>query len=547
MQNPHLIERGENRIDLYPLPEDVCCDHDVGVRMRDSVRLSANVYRPREEGRYPVIMAISPYGKDDFYGYGIFLDMPGNTVGTIKTSDHTSFEAPDPGYWVPAGYVVIQVDTRGQGLSEGDFDSFSETEQRDYCELIDWAARQPWSDGNVGLCGVSFLAITQWGVAQHHPEQLKAIIPWEGWNEPYHRKFFGGIPEVKFRRFVREAQVTPHHNPNCGYVEHRGDDDPDNHPFLDDYWRKRTPSLEKIEVPALICASFSDQELHTRDTFTAFNRISSTEKWLYNHRQPKWHAFYSEEALSLQRKFLDHFLKGLNTGIENEPPVRLQINENRTDFTELLTDSWPPSQVKPQRRYLNAVDGSLANAPIDATSVVSYDACTGSTDFDMEFGITTDIVGGMRLRLWVEAVGSDDMDLFIAIRKFDSAGQEVFFYGFAGANSNDVVSRGYMRVSRRELDESLSSELRPIHLHQRDLLLSPGEIVPVDIEILPSGTRFNAGEKLLLTIQGHVVEPHHSLIGFGKLRNRGAHRIHTGGRYDSYLTLPVVAKSCALV
>lgn len=542
MTNPHRIEFCENRVCVTPLPENVVCEFDVGVTLRDGIRLSANVYRPSTAGRYPVIMAISPYGKDDFEGYDIFLEMPGNSVGTIQTSDHTSFEAPDPGFWVPEGYVVIQVDTRGQGLSQGEFNSFSAEEQQDYVELIDWASKQDWSDGNVGLCGVSFLAITQWGVAQHRPPALRAIIPWEGWNEPFHRKSFGGIPEVKFRRFVTEAQIIPHHNPECGYVERNGDDDPANHPFLDDYWINQTPTLENIEVPALICASFSDQELHTRDSFSAFNRIGSAQKLLFNHRQPKWHAFYSDIAVEIQLRFFDQFLKGVDTGILQEPRVRLEINEDRTNHRVYQCNDWPPPAAQPIRLYLDASDMQLKRDVPLRSDVARYDAARGDATFHYEFDDDADLVGNMRLRLWVEADGNNDMDLFAGIRKFDRQGNEVYFYGFAGNNSNDIVSRGWLRVSRRELDEHRTTEMRPIHQHQRDQFLSPGDIVPIDIEIMPSGTRFFAGERLTVTIQGRVIEPHHALIGFEGLRNKGAHCIHTGGAHDSYLVIPVLTE-----
>ncbi len=545
MSNPNRIESCENSVVATPLPDGVLKEQDVGVVLRDGIRLSANVYRPEVPGRYPVIMAISPYGKDYFSGFDFFMKLPGNSVGNIRISDQTAFEAPDPGFWVPHGYVVIQVDTRGQGLSEGDLNSFSAEEQQDYMELIDWASTQPWSCGNVGLCGVSFLAITQWGVAQHRPPALRAIIPWEGWNEPFHRKSFGGIPEVKFRRFVTDQWVTPHHNPAGGYVKKEGADDPANHPFLDDFWLAQTPALEKISVPALVCASFSDQELHTRDSFSGFNRLGSEQKWLYNHRQPKWHAFYSKEALDIQLRFFDRFLKGRDTGIEDQPRVRLEINQDRTHFVVYHADAWPPREVEAERLYLDTRDMALKTEAPGAVSVVTYDAVQGQATFSYSFDTDTNLVGNMRLRLWVEARGSEDMDLFVGIRKFDRDGNEVYFYGFAGNNSNDIVSRGWLRASRRELDEKHSTELRPVHLHKRDLFLSPGEVVPVEIELMPSGTRFLAGEKLAVTVQGRVIEPHHSLIEHDHLRNKGLHCIYTGTGYDSYLVVPVLSGALA--
>ena len=143
----------------------------------------------------------------------------------------------------------------------------------------------------------------------------------------------------------------------------------------------------------------------------------------------------------------------------------------------------------------------------------------------------------MRLKLWVSTSEGDDLDLFVVLRKLDSTGKEVFFSGFNGYE-RDGVAKGWLRASHRELDPSRSTPLRPWHSHTRIQKLRPGEIVPLEIEIWPSATLFEAGSTLQLTIQGHDAAKYPA-FGHRKLVNRGWHTIFTGGPYDSCLAVPL--------
>jgi predicted acyl esterase len=148
----------------------------------------------------------------------------------------------------------------------------------------------------------------------------------------------------------------------------------------------------------------------------------------------------------------------------------------------------------------------------------------------------------MKLKLWVKADGSDDLDLFAAIEKFDRTGDIVRFQ-FFGNHEDGPVALGWLRVSHRELDEKKSTPYQPIHKHKREIKLKPGEIVPVEIEILPSGTLFERGEKLRVVVQGSDIynypEEYHS-DGHTETVNKGEHVIYTGGKYDSHLLVPVI-------
>ena len=157
--------------------------------------------------------------------------------------------------------------------------------------------------------------------------------------------------------------------------------------------------------------------------------------------------------------------------------------------------------------------------------------------FSFRLDKTTELTGDMRLKLWVNTSEGDDLDLFVVIRKFDSAEREVFFSGYNGYE-RDAAAKGWLRASHRELDQSQSTPLRPWHSHTRIQKLRPNEIVPLEIEIWPSSTLFEAGSTLQISVQGQDAAKYPA-FGHRKLVNYGQHTIFTGGRYDSHLIIPV--------
>ena len=148
----------------------------------------------------------------------------------------------------------------------------------------------------------------------------------------------------------------------------------------------------------------------------------------------------------------------------------------------------------------------------------------------------------MKLRLWVEADGADDMDLFIAVQKFDRSGKYVPFAAFS-ALEDGPVALGWLRASHRELDVERSTPQQPWLLHRKQMKLKRGAPVPVEIEIWPSGTRFVTGETLRVVVQGSDLYKYARWIVLArhlKTINSGTHVIHTGGRYNSHLLIPVI-------
>ncbi len=280
-------------------------ERDVIVTMRDGVRLFANVFRPDNVGPHPVVLSVTPYGKDnipDRFGM-FFMRLSGVRFGRLNCSSKTGFESPDPVFWVGAGYNVVQADVRGMYKSEGHAGVLTPTDAQDYAELIEWCAHQSWSTGSVGLCGVSYLAMSQWSAAALRPPGLKAIIPWESATDLLRELAYqDGVRESSFIKFWWNNRMNRGHNKHFT-MEEDFLNERDSHPLDDNLWASKHPSFDLIDVPALVCASWSDHGLHTRGSFLAFEGISSRQKWLFTHGRRKWETFYGEEARNTQRRF----------------------------------------------------------------------------------------------------------------------------------------------------------------------------------------------------------------------------------------------------
>jgi hypothetical protein len=315
------------------------------------------------------------------------------------------------------------------------------------------------------------------------------------------------------------------------------------HPLWDSYWESKTPDLSRIEVPAFVVASWSDQGLHTRGTLEGFRQIRSEHKWLEIHGRKKWQYYYQPDNVDRLRLFFDRFLKSADNEVDGWPKVRLEVRDRFYAGEFRVEDEWPLARTRYQKLYLDAAKGTLGSSPVEREALMSYEATgAGRAEFVHRFDSTTELIGPMKLRLWVEAQGSDDMDLFVGVRKLGTDG-EVVPFSYLNALEDGPVALGWLRVSHRELDPRRSTPERPWHTHRREQRLEPGEIVPVEIEIWPSGTRFAPGEQLLVVVQGSDVQsypPGVVAMGHSATRNSGTHVIHAGGRYDSHLLVPVI-------
>ena len=527
------------------IASDVTLERDVPVPMSDGVQLLVNVFRSFPERRSPMVMSVTPYGKDtlpDRRGM-LLMRLAGTRFGHLDCSAWTGFEAPDPLFWVRAGYTVVQADVRGMHKSEGSASVLSDRDAADYSELIEWAAGQSWSTGAVGLLGVSYLAMSQWRVAALRPPSLKAICPWEGVTDLLRELGYqDGVPETGFVGVWWRFRMQPGHNKHFPMSENFPADR-DQHPLDDAYWEAKRPALERIEVPALVCASWSDHGLHTRGSLIGFERIASAQKWLYTHGGRKWETFYSPEAREMQRRFFDHFLKGEPNGWETTPRVRLAVRRSREVYNVRSETEWPLPKVRYVPLYLDAVTGTLVPELPAHEGGSQYDPRGDSRDrarFIYRFEQETELTGSMTLSLWVSTSEGDDLDLFVLLRKFDATGKEVFFYGYNGF-AHDGVAKGWLRVSHRELDPAHSRPGRPWHTHRQRQPVQPNEVVPVEIEVLASSTHFEAETKLCIEVLGHDAA-RYPAFKHDRSVNHGMHAIYTGGRYSSALLAPFVTR-----
>ena len=323
-------------------------EYDTAVRMRDGIEIYADVFRPDSPEPVPPIIGWGPYGKHGAVKYDIF---PKHGVDPAWTSKYAGFEAPDPLYWTRHGYAVINVDPRGMWNSQGDATFYSSQEARDVYDFIEWAGTQPWSNGKVGMSGVSYLAITQWRAAADHPPHLAAINPWEGVSDRYRdMSYHGGIPEDSFGPMWRSKRVAYSNGKVEDTVAMHAD-----HPLFDAYWESKTPDLSKVEIPAFVVASWSDQGLHNRGTIEGYKHISSKDKWLLIHGRKKWQFYYRPDNVELLRQFFDKFLRGVeDSGVDAWPRVRLEVRERFYVGDYRDEPEWPLAQTEPRPLYLDA-------------------------------------------------------------------------------------------------------------------------------------------------------------------------------------------------
>jgi predicted acyl esterase len=527
--------------DVYaPAPGSVVIENGIPVTTRDGTVLRTNVYRPPGGGPFPVLLCAHPYGKDNLpekkrgRGYSVsqqyrVLRQP----SSLRFSSLTGWEAPDPVWWTAHGYVVVNCDLRGAGHSDGVCSLLSDQEGEDVYDLIEWAGQQPWSTGAVGMIGVSYLAISQWKAAALRPPHLKAIVPWEGFTDAYRDVARpGGIREIGFLKIWSRGLKAARLKYSLGEENTK-------RPLRDEWWQALVPELSMIEVPALICGSFSDNNLHSRGSVRGFEQIASPDRHLYTHRGGKWTTFYSESALGTQLAFLNRHLREIPG--EPLPRVRLEVREDRDRVVEVRDESsWPPASA--DWTPLHLADAGMCAAPPEQPGSVTFDTRSGGARFGWTLPADAEITGPMSLRVFVEAHGSDDVDLLVGVEKWRGRTYVPFegSYGFG----RDRITCGWLKASMRGLDEARSRPFEPVPTLDARRPLQPGQVVQVDIPLGPSATLFRAGEQLRLVVAGRWLWPRNPLTGqFPSAYERGPRAkctLHWGPEHVARLLIPVI-------
>jgi len=562
-------------------------DWDVAIVMDDGLTLRADVYRPVAEGRYPALLSYGPYGKGLAFQDGyktawdiMARDFPDTVTGT--SNKYQNWEVADPEKWVPDGYVCVRVDSRGAGRSPGYLDHNNARENRDFYNCIEWAAAQPWSNGKVGLNGISYYASSQWRAAALQPPHLAAICVWEGWADYYRDGARHGGIACTFRKNWQEMQVVT--------VQHgRGERGPRSRvtgelvcgdetlsdqelrrnradmwgnclsrPLIDDYYRERTADLSKVTVPLLSAANWGGQGLHTRGNFEGYARAASREKWLEVHGGSHWAPFYTDYGVKLQKRFFDHFLKGEKNGWEKEPRVRLQVR-HVDRFVERHENEWPLARTQWTRFYLDFDKRTLSLEAPAGASRMEYEATGEGVTFETPpLQRETEITGPSALKLFLSS-STSDADVFAVLRVFAPDGKEVVFQG--ALDPHTPIGQGWLRASHRKLDPEVSLPHRPYHTHDEVQPLGPGQPAELDIEIWPTCIVVPAGYRIALTIRGKDYEYAGDAATLSNMKNPmrgcgpfvhddpqdrppeifgGKVTLHAMGGQQPYLLLPII-------
>ncbi len=562
-------------------------DWDVPITTDDGIILRADVYRPPQDGRYPVILSYGPYAKGLAFQEG-YPDQwqrmveKHPDVAEGSTNKYQNWEVVDPEKWVPDGYVCVRVDSRGAGRSPGYIDHFSPRETRDFYLCIDWAGVQDWSNGKVGLLGISYYAINQWHVASLQPPHLAAMIPWEGAADWYRdMNYHGGILCTFWANWYNKQVMTVQHglgkrgqiNPNTGELVSGPETLPEEemarnrtdlgsaikgHPTDDRYHRERSPDWSKIAVPLLSAANWGGQGLHPRGNFEGFVRSASKQKWLEAHGLEHWTEFYTQYGITLQKRFFDRFLKGLNNDWKDQPRVQLQVR--RLDgFVQRAEDEWPIGRTLWTRFYLEPSNRSLSAKPVASKELIEYETQgDGVTFMSAPLDHETEITGPLAAKLFVSS-STADADLFLIFRAFAPDGAEVVFQG--ALDPHTPLAQGWLRASHRKLDPKLSREYRPYHPHDRKEPLVPGKMYELDIEIWPTSIVLPAEYRIGLTVRGKDYEYPgggarlktfvNEMKGCGPFLHNdpddrpesvfgGRVTLYAGGENPSFLLLPIV-------
>jgi len=564
-------------------------DWDVPVAMDDGTVLRCDVFRPIEDGQYPAIMSYGPYGKYLHFANGYAAQWSWITDGHPDVLDGSSnkfqnFEVVDPEKFVPDGYAIVRFDSRGAGRSPGYLDPWSARETRDIYDCIEWTGRQPWCSGKVGLSGTSYLAMNQWQVATLQPPHLAAICVWEGAAD-YYRDMVrhGGILST-FGKIWYGPVVLPvqyglgrrgyNSSMNGDWVsgpETLTDEEltanrTDWHAecakhrlATDEFWTSRMPDFAKINVPLLSTANWGGQGLHLRGNVEGFVGAATKDKWLDVHCLDHWTEYYTAYGVGLQKRFFGHFLKGEDTGWENQARIHMLIRHPGERYVWRDEDEWPLKRTRWTKFYMDPIDSSLRPTPSKNDGTVTYRGLSdGVTFVTPPLQQETEIIGPMAAKLFVSSA-TEDADLFVVLRVFTPDFQEVTFPGHIDPHT--TIAQGWLRASHRKLDRDRSLPYRPYHTHDEIQKLTPGQNYELDIEILPTCIVVPKGYRIAFSVRGkdyeypgaplRTIKNPSAFTGVGLFRhNEGSDRppaifdgdvtLHYGPDKDAYILLPII-------
>jgi predicted acyl esterase len=439
---------------------------------------------------------------------------------------------------VPHDYICVRVDSRGAGCSPGFIDHFSPRETKDFYDCIEWAGVQPWSNGKVGLNGISYYGINQWQVASLQPPHLAAMCVWEGaadwyrdmthhggmlstfWENWYDMQVktvqYGAGERGRRSRVHSELVCGPETLPESELARNRSDFGTEiaSHPMDDDYHRARSAKWDKIVTPLFSAANWGGQGLHPRGNFEGYVRAASRQKWLEAHGIEHWTHFYTDYGREQQLRFFDCFLHGKKEGWAKQPKVLLQVR-HIDKFVPRAESEWPLKRTRWTKFYLDPSAMTLTTKRLSGAAQLKFAAMNdGLTFLTPPLAKETEITGPSALKLFASS-STSDADFFIVLRVFTGDLKEIVFQGAIDPHS--PIGQGWLRASHRKLDKKLSKPYRPYHAHDEKRPLKKNQVVELDIEIWPTSIVVPAGYRVGLSIRGKDYE--YGGASGGKLSN----------------------------
>ena len=558
-------------IALAATPYEVTVERGVEMKTRDGVTLRADIYRPKADGKFPVLLQRTPYNKGD------------------GESDFGKRAA-------ASGYVVIVQDVRGRYSSDGDWYPFK-NESNDGFDTVEWAAALPYSNGKVGMYGESYVGATQMLAAIASPPHLAGIVPivtasnyHDGWTyqggafeQWFNESWTSGLTEDTLNRRVRKARNTLNWIWKLPLTEYPFLDAPSpsslapyfadwaHHPDFDDYWRQWSieDHYENVKVPAYFVGGWYDifQGGIVRNYVGLKSRVPGQRLMI----GPWYHGPFDGQTGELnfgpsakgdtdtdQLRWYDHLLRGIDNGSEREKPVKIFVMGKNAWRDE---DDWPLARARSTSYYLHSAggantrtgDGTLdTSAPADErTDRYTYDPANptptrggglccdnnhlASGAFDQRtveerkdvlvyttpaFSSDFEVTGPVAAELYV---GSSAVDTDFTAKLVD-----VWPNGFA-----QNLTEGILRARYR------NSQAHPE-------LMKPGEVYKIRIDMWNTSNIFLAGHKLRVEISSSNFPRFDRNLNTGE--NAGSssnfvkadNAVYHDARHPSALILPVV-------
>ncbi|HEY1746313.1 MAG TPA: CocE/NonD family hydrolase [Xanthobacteraceae bacterium] len=577
--------------DRPPAYRGMITEKDVAVPMRDGVNLSVDVYRPDAKEKFPALLAFAIYNKD-FQGPDIKDVLPPQPSWSSLWMG--PIEAGDTKFLTSRGYVHIIGSPRGVGKSDG-----GGSREWDSYDLIEWIAKQPWCDGNVGMVGISGFGAEQFHVARQNPPHLKAIFPYDprgayGTLGSFREEYPGAMLHL-FRYLVahfsaihqnkgkpgplppekeahwREAMNNPDYKmyPHLyNVITQRGQHMPPIFEMLIDPYDKEEvvraaeQSFERIKIPAYTGAGWYGYtyKTHLNGAQSYFEKIKAPKKLLFagpTHLERPFHTMHAEIL-----RWYDHWLKGIDTGIMDEPPVRYWLmgaNEWRsgtdwplpeTQWTKFYLNSWERLQVHPfvaaSAEEELPPDAFVQMPPTQTNKVAKLRYLSEPLPYDVV------MVGASVLNLFA-AIDQEDTNWIVTLK---DVGPDVSVRTVREGEReipDDLrereLTRGWLKASHRALDPSRSKPWRPWHPLTRSAQkkVVPGEITEYSIEIMATANLFRRGHRICLEIASadmptgvagatnvEYIAPH---VSSSKTT---LHKIYHDERRPSHLLLPII-------